>query len=90
MTTTAYDCDNNLVASDTRWSAKLDLIDGAYILYADDTGFNKISHRPGGAIFALAMGKPLRNLSNGGWLSRLTQRTYQHFRRTCSIPFLLW
>mgnify|MGYP007043728002 CR=1 FL=1 len=68
MTTTAYDCDNNLVASDTRWSAKLDLIDGAYILYADDTGFNKISHRPGGAIFCAGDGKTIEKLKQW-WLA---------------------
>lgn len=62
MTTTAYDCDNNLVASDTRWSAELDLFDGHYILYVDDTGFNKIAHRLGGAIFCAGDGPTIEQL----------------------------
>lgn len=68
MTTTAYDCDNNIIASDTRWSAKLTLVDGQYILYADDTGFNKIAHRLGGAIFCAGDGPTIEKLKIW-WLS---------------------
>lgn len=68
MTTTAYDCDKNIIASDTRWSAKLDLMDGSYILYADDTGFNKIVHRLGGAIFCAGDGPTIEKLK-AWWLA---------------------
>ncbi|EOU9520308.1 hypothetical protein ACOJCI_000674 [Cronobacter turicensis] len=68
MTTTAYDCDKNIVASDTRWSAKLNLIDGQYILYVDDTGFNKIVHRLGGAIFCAGDGVTIEQLKKW-WLA---------------------
>ncbi|EPU1130214.1 TPA: hypothetical protein ACIJRQ_002743 [Klebsiella oxytoca] len=68
MTTTAYDCDKNVVASDTRWSAKLSLIDGDYILFADDTGFNKIVHRLGGAMFCAGDGLTIQKLKEW-WLA---------------------
>ncbi|MEH6368697.1 hypothetical protein [Pectobacterium carotovorum] len=68
MTTTAYDCDNNVVASDTRWSADLTLLDGKHILYADDTGFNKIAHRLGGAIFCAGDGLTIEKLKTW-WLA---------------------
>ncbi|WP_447337100.1 hypothetical protein [Klebsiella variicola] len=68
MTTTAYDCDKHLVASDTRWSANLTLLDGNYILFADDTGFNKIVHRAGGAIFCAGDGLTIEKLKKW-WLA---------------------
>jgi hypothetical protein len=68
MTTTAYDVKNNLVACDTRWSADFSLIDGNYILLVDDTGFNKIAYRPGGAIFCAGDGKTIEKLKKW-WLA---------------------
>lgn len=62
MTTTAYDCDKNVVSSDTRWSADLNLMDGNYILFVDDTGFNKIACRLGGAIFCAGDGLIIEQL----------------------------
>ncbi|WP_112197787.1 hypothetical protein [Rahnella sp. NRRL B-41462] len=62
MTTTAYDCLNKIVASDTRWSADVDLIDGMHILYVDDTGFNKICNRRGGALICAGDGLTIQNL----------------------------
>lgn len=62
MTTTAYDCDLRIISSDTRWSADLDLMDGKHILHVDDTGFNKITYRLGGAIICAGDGLTIEKL----------------------------
>lgn len=62
MTTTAYDCDKGILSSDTRWSADLKLWDGEHILLVDDTGFNKITFRTGGAIVCAGDGLTIEKL----------------------------
>ncbi|EKN3457962.1 hypothetical protein [Yersinia enterocolitica] len=62
MTTTAYDCDCKVVACDSRWSAKVNLIDGDYILLVDDTGFNKIISRKGGILICAGDGLTIEKL----------------------------
>lgn len=58
MTTSIYDIYNKAVASDTRWSIfPLELSDGGeYILYSDDTGFEKIIQKNGYAIIFSGFG----------------------------------
>lgn len=53
MTTTVYDVGASLVASDSRWSAWVDLFDGKYLFFVDNTGFNKLVDRLG-AVLVLA------------------------------------
>lgn len=53
MTTTVYDVDASLVASDSRWSAYVNLYDGQYLFFVDNTGFNKLVDRLG-AVLVLA------------------------------------
>jgi hypothetical protein len=62
MTTTVYDCDNMVVACDTRWSADLYLYDGEHILLVDDTGFNKIAYRKGGVLICAGDGPTIAKL----------------------------
>nr|WP_306803458.1 hypothetical protein [Providencia sp. PROV266] len=62
MTTSVYDCDNAIAASDTRWSATIKLPDGEYIIHVDDTGFNKIVARKGGIIVCAGDGKTIEKL----------------------------
>ncbi|MCQ9053043.1 hypothetical protein [Vibrio diabolicus] len=53
MTTTVYDVGASLVASDSRWSAYVNLLDGQYLFFVDNTGFNKLVDRLG-AVLVLA------------------------------------
>ncbi|MDE9538149.1 hypothetical protein [Xenorhabdus bovienii] len=62
MTTTAYDCDNMVVACDTRWSIDFLLNDGKHILIVDDTGFNKIVYRKGGVLICAGDGQTIAKM----------------------------
>ncbi|GKX63843.1 hypothetical protein SOASR032_24120 [Pragia fontium] len=64
MTTTAYDCEKKLVACDTRWSMEINLIDGRHILFVDDTGFNKICTRKGGALICAGDGLTIAEIKD--------------------------
>ncbi len=58
MTTTIYDTVNKLVASDTRWSAKIKLSDGNnYFIYVDDSPFEKIADRENSVLVLAGDGK---------------------------------
>lgn len=50
MTTTVYDASQLLLTSDSRWSAEVSLQDGTYLLFVDNTGFNKLANRLGGVL----------------------------------------
>ncbi|HDY8038883.1 TPA: hypothetical protein ACGUOS_003762 [Vibrio vulnificus] len=50
MTTTVYDVSKLHLTSDSRWSAEVYLEDGTYLLYVDNTGFNKLANRLGGVL----------------------------------------
>lgn len=57
MTTSIYDIYNKAVASDTRWSFEIELSDGnKYLVYSDDTGFEKITQKGGYAIIFAGYG----------------------------------
>lgn len=59
MTTTIYDTINRQVASDTRWSARLNLSDGnEYFVYVDDSAFDKIADKVN-TVLVLAGNGPL-------------------------------
>ncbi|MDE9461949.1 hypothetical protein [Xenorhabdus bovienii] len=62
MTTTAYDCDNMVVACDTRWSIDLSLNGVKHILLVDDTGFNKIVYRKGGVLICAGDGQTIAKM----------------------------
>ncbi|MGL4449096.1 MAG: hypothetical protein ACRCYV_10090 [Aeromonas sp.] len=62
MTTTVFDYERLLMTSDTRWSAQVSLRDGNYLLFADDTGFNKISARIGAVMLLAGNGKAIAQL----------------------------
>lgn len=57
MTTTVYDYNRRILASDSRWSAVCSLQDGDYLIYADDTGFHKIAMRPGASLILAGDGQ---------------------------------
>lgn len=43
MTTTVFDAAAGQICSDTRWSVRLDQIYSGFVLYVDDTGYDKIT-----------------------------------------------
>ncbi len=57
MTTTVYDYNRRILASDSRWSATCNLADGLHLIYADDTGFHKIALRPGASLILAGDGQ---------------------------------
>jgi len=57
MTTTVYDYNRRILASDSRWSAVFTSTDGDYLIYADDTGFHKIAIRPGASLILAGDGQ---------------------------------
>ncbi|EFH7974137.1 hypothetical protein GJO14_05945 [Escherichia coli] len=57
MTTTVYDYNRRILASDSRWSAVCNLSDGQHLIFADDTGFHKIALRPGASLILAGDGQ---------------------------------
>ncbi|VVT48018.1 hypothetical protein UYSO10_1950 [Kosakonia radicincitans] len=64
MTTTVFDAKLKIVASDSRWSAQVDLPDGIYLVYADDTNFHKIVVRTGAALVLAGDGQLIAEWKN--------------------------
>lgn len=57
MTTTVYDRDNKVIAADTRWSVVMTVDSKHYLVYTDDSVFEKIADRNNASMVMAGNGK---------------------------------